>query len=102
MRLSQDTRRNARGLRVAVMLLAVAAACSASDAHSEAVAVLVDRGMEPEVAECAVQRLEQRGGDVETVGDGLVDPSEHPEVVEAVAACAVVLAGDGAEAGDGG
>lgn len=100
MRRSQDTPPNARALRrlaaalLGVAFLVPAVSCAASDPHADAVGILVDRGMEREVAGCTVGRLEARGVDLDSVEDGLVDPSEHPEVIEAVAACAVVLAAD--------
>lgn len=77
------------------LALALTGCGSGTSERDAAVETLVRaRGMDPEVAECTVTRLEQRGIELETLGDGRVDPAANPEVVEAVAACSVAVVAD--------
>lgn len=93
----------ARPAILATAMLAVLAGCIAGCGDDEpmsvaaAVEVLVAvRGMDPDVATCAVDRLVARGVDLDVIADGRVDPDANPEVVEEVAVCAAFVAGESA------
>jgi hypothetical protein len=88
-------------LAIAVLAVVVVGltGCNDDEAMSAdaAVEVLVAaRGMDREVATCAVDRLVARGVDLDVIGDGRVDPEANPEVVEEVAVCAAFVAGESA------
>lgn len=79
--------------RLGLSLLAFTGCRDQPTAPERAVEALVEgRGIDEPTAQCAVELLLARGEDPGAVGDGRIDPLEHPEVVEAVAVCAATLA----------
>ena len=74
-------------------LMVLAAACGTTSRSDQAIDVLVNgRGMDRGIAECIVARLDQRGVDLDVIGDGAVVAIENPELIEVTAACAAALA----------
>jgi hypothetical protein len=82
-----------------VVVAGLIAGCDDDEAMSAdaAVEVLVaGRGMDPDVARCAVERLVARDVDLDVIGDGRIDPDASPAVIEEVAVCAALYAGEAA------